>query len=67
MNTINDERLNNKDIRLYARGSGVPFWKIAKAMGKSEPTFTRLMREELPEEKKTEIKNIIDRLYTEGE
>lgn len=54
--------MNNEDLRLYAKGCGVPFWKIADAMGKSELTFTRLMRKELSKEQKTEIIKIIDRI-----
>lgn len=57
--------MNNNDIRLYAKGCGVPFWKIAEAMGKSEPTFTRLMRNELTEDQKSEIIKIINKLKGE--
>lgn len=52
----------NSDIRLYAKGCGVSFWQIAKEMGKSEATFTRLMRDELTKEQKSEIKQIIKKL-----
>lgn len=59
-------KLNNTDIRLYAKGRGVPLWKIADAMGKCELTITRLMRKELSNEKKAEIIKIIDGI-AEGE
>ncbi len=56
----------NKEIRLLAKGHGVPFWKICGELGISEPTFTRLMRKPLDEEKKAQIKAIIERLSTLG-
>ena len=57
--------MNNSDMRKYAKESGVPFWQIAKVMGKSEATFTRYMREELSGDQKKEIKKIIDQLKGE--
>lgn len=44
--------MENLDIRKETKGAGVPFWKIADYLKVSEPTFTRLMRRELPAEKK---------------
>lgn len=58
----NKKNMENKDIRLEAKGAGVPFWKIADYLKVSEPTFTRLMRRELPAEKKAEIRAIIKEL-----
>ena len=54
--------MENLDIRKEAKGAGVPFWKIADYLKVSEPTFTRLMRRELPAEKKAEIRAIIKEL-----
>lgn len=56
----------NKEIRLLARGHGVPFWKICEELGVSEPTFTRLIRKPLDPEKKAQIIAIIERLSTIG-
>ncbi len=39
---------------------GVYFWEIAMKLGVSEPTITRWMRVELPEDKRREIEWIID-------
>lgn len=39
----------NNDIRLKAKGCGVPIWKIAAKLGISEPTMTRKLRFELSE------------------
>lgn len=52
----------NEKIRLKAKGSGIPFWKIANALGISEATMTRLMRTELNPEKESEIEAIINDL-----
>ena len=50
----------NQDIRDYAAQKGVYFWEIALKLGISEPTMTRWMRVELPEDKRREIRQIID-------
>lgn len=55
-------RLANHDIRLKARGLGVPMWAICKELGISEPTLTRWMRDELVPEKRAKILEVIDYL-----
>lgn len=55
----------NKEIRRTARANGVPLWKIADKLGISEPTMSRKLRHELPEEQKTKILNIINELAKE--
>ncbi len=57
----------NKDLRAYAKEKGVFFWQIAKVMGVSEPTMTRRLRSELPEQDKHEIKRIINELSVKNE
>lgn len=52
----------NTDIRAAAKQAGVFLYAIADKLGVSEPTMTRLLRRELPEEKKSEIKGIIAEL-----
>lgn len=54
--------LANKDLRNRAKKSNVSLWEIADVMGISEPTMTRYMRRELPNQKKQEILQIIDDL-----
>jgi hypothetical protein len=49
----------NLDIREEARKAGVWQWQIAEALGISEVWYTRLLRHELPDEKKAEIRKII--------
>lgn len=52
----------NKDLRAYAKEKGVFFWQVAKAMGISEPTMTRKLRTELPEQDKETFRRIITEL-----
>ena len=55
----------NEAIKLKARGAGVPLWKIAEALSISEPTLTRWLRHELPEEKKQKILEAIKEIENE--
>jgi len=55
----------NKDIREYAKTNNIPLWKIAQKLGINDGNFSRKLRVELSEEKKTEIKAIIDELAVE--
>lgn len=54
--------MRNKDIRDYARIKDVKFWKIAEKLNMLDSNFSRLLRHELSDEKKEEIKKIIDDL-----
>lgn len=57
----------NYDIREYALRKGVRFWRIAEKLGYShESCFSRILRRELPPEKKAEIIKIIDELADEN-
>lgn len=55
----------NQKIRKAAREAGVPLWKIASAIGVSEPTFMRWMRFPLPEDKEARIMDAISTLEKE--
>ena len=55
----------NNDIRLLAAGKGVRLWQIAKELHISETWFIRIMRDELPDEKKQQIIQIINELAQE--
>lgn len=59
--------MKNQKIRLRARGAGVPLWRIAEAMGISEPTFFRKLRHQLPPEEEEAILQIIEALKGENE
>lgn len=45
----------NQDVRRAARVAGVPLWRVAAAIGVSEPTLTRWLRVPLPEDKERRI------------
>lgn len=55
----------NIDIRAEAKKAGVFIYAIADKLGISEPTMTRLLRSELPEEKKAQIRGIISEIAAE--
>ena len=58
--------MSNKDLRLYARTKGVHLWRIANELGVNDGNFSRKLRFELPEDKKVEIRKIIDKLAEEA-
>lgn len=43
---------SNTELRRTAKAAGVPLWKIARELGISEPTMTRMMRTELDEDQR---------------
>ena len=53
---------NNRDVKLAARGAGVPLWRLAQALGVSEATVTRKLREPLEEKEKNRFMEIIGEL-----
>ncbi len=60
------QTLKNADIREAARNASVRIWEIARALGLSDNTFTRRLRDELPAAEKAKIFEIIHRLAKEG-
>lgn len=54
--------MRNKEIRDYARIKDVRLWKIAEKLNMQDSNFSRLLRHELTEDKKEEIRKIIDEL-----
>lgn len=56
----------NGEIRKAAKAARVPFWRIADVLGISEATFARLMRKELPANKRAEILAIIEKEASHG-
>ena len=45
----------NLELRRTAKANGVALWQIADKLGISEPTMTRRLRSELPENEKQKI------------
>ena len=58
--------MKNLDIREDAKRSNVKLWQIADKLNISDNWFSRLLRHELPDEKKEEIRSAIKELK-EGE
>lgn len=56
----------NVEIKTEAIKAGVMLWEVADALGVHDSAFSRMLRKELPEEKKTEIIKIITNLQKEG-
>lgn len=52
----------NKDIRAEAKEKGIFLYQIAEKLHTSEATMTRLMRRELDEAKKTQLRAVINEL-----
>lgn len=55
----------NLDIRTAAAEAGIMLWQIADRYGINDGNFTRLLRRELPTEKKERIFAIIEEIKTE--
>ncbi len=54
--------MKNQDIRQEVKDAGLKLWQIADDLRIADSGLSRLLRHELPEEKKTEIRNIITKL-----
>ena len=52
----------NQDVRTHAKKKGIPMWAVAEQLGISEPSITRMLRHELPEENKRELIMLIDEI-----
>ncbi len=57
----------NRDIRIEIAVAGLKQWQVAKALGIAEATFSRKLREELPEEEKAKILAAIKSIGEEEE
>ena len=59
----------NKDIKQEIRKAGLKFWEVAYAMQppKTDGMFSVMLRKELPDEKKAEIRKVISELKKAGE
>ncbi len=49
----------NLDIREYARNKGIPFWRIAEKYGMADSNFSRMLRHEVPEERKPKLGQLL--------
>lgn len=60
-----DDFVRNQDIKEYAKEKNVKMWLIAERLGIADSSFSRMLRYNLSEDKKAEIKAIIDELAAE--
>ncbi len=56
----------NEDIRKAASDAGVKLWMVAEAIGMNDSCFSRLLRKELPDERKRIILVAIAQLAKEA-
>ena len=57
--------MKNQDIRTEVKGAGLFLWQIADKIGITDGNFSRLLRKELPDEKKARIRAAISELRAE--
>ena len=55
----------NMDLRFYARGKGVPLWRVAEAYGIHENTLLQRLRKQYSKEDAEEFMRIVDKIYRE--
>jgi hypothetical protein len=60
-----DEMKPNLDLRLYAKGHGVPLWRIAQEFGFSEQTMILRLRKQYSKEDAKEFMRIVDKISRE--
>lgn len=58
--------MRNMDIRRAAAVGGIHLWQIAYAIGVTDSTFSKMLRRELPPEKKQEILAAIDKIASQN-
>ena len=51
---------NNLSFRTYLKEKEVKYWEVAERIGINDGNFSRMLRHELPLEKLSELKNIVD-------
>lgn len=57
--------MENLSVRQRAKKARIPLWRVAAAIGVSEPTLTRWLRFPLPAEKENRVIEAISRLERE--
>lgn len=55
----------NEDIKKQLHEANIRYWEVAKIYGLNDGNFSRILRQELPEEKKEKIFSIIQKLKNE--
>ncbi len=60
-------KIANNDIKQHAKSSGVHLWRVAQRLGIADSSFSRKLRQELPQEEKENVFRIIDELKGESD
>ena len=55
MNFEEEQKMENKDIRRMAAGSGVRLWQVAAEIGMNDSAFSRKLRRELKPAEKDDV------------
>lgn len=59
--------MRNRELREYIKSRNITLWRVAECLGIADSSFSRMLRYEIPEEMKTRIKTITDKLAAEQE
>lgn len=62
---MNNQKVNNADIRDELKNANVYLWQIAAKIGVAESTFIRWMRFELSDEQKQQVRDAIKEVMEE--
>lgn len=62
---MNNQKVNNADIRDELKNANVYLWQIAAKIGVAESTFIRWMRFELSDEQKRQVRDAIKEVMEE--
>lgn len=57
--------MRNKEIKDYIKSRNISLWRVAERLGIADSSFSRMLRYEISEDKKSQIKAIADELATE--
>ncbi len=55
----------NQDIRALAKDNGVKLWQIAETLKITDTMFSKWLRHELPDEKKSKIRSAVNQIVSE--
>ena len=56
---------NNLSFRAYLKENEVKYWEVAERIGINDGNFSRMLRHELPLDKLSELKGIVDDIVRE--
>lgn len=54
--------MHNTEIRKAIDSAGLRYWQVAEELGVADTTFTKWLRKELPEEKRSQVMAAIKKL-----